>query len=66
MSLASSLTPSTNTPPRVKDGYPENLDPHDWVRKLPQVNDMTDAFFREGKFQNFCEGKCVFPGKEPD
>jgi hypothetical protein len=47
-------SPKTNVPPN--DSY--GPDPHDLVRKLPEAMDQTNAFFRTGVVEPFCDEAC--------
>lgn len=53
--------PITNVPP-TGEGFPEDKDPHDEVRKLESVFNATDEFLRDGVIRNHCSGKCDYSG----
>jgi len=38
--------------------YPDDDDPHDKVRALPEAIDMSDEFFRNGDTKQTCTDTC--------
>jgi hypothetical protein len=53
-------SPLTNTPPEGAM-YPDDDDPHDWVRSLDAARNQTEKFLRTGVIDEFCGGACVYP-----